>query len=122
VLIEAQNKRYWDTTISGNYIGASRTAILETLPKVVISPPKIKPKSTTSRLETWFFELRGAASAHPILTLFFIIGTLVGGGIWGRGRIKSGKGFPGFPGAGGFFKLDGKEGLLGGGGPSGKVD
>ncbi|KAH0543449.1 hypothetical protein FGG08_002214 [Glutinoglossum americanum] len=120
VINDEDNKRYWDTTISGSYIGASRTAILETIPKVIISPPKIKPKSTISRMENLFFEVRGAAYSHPFLTLGLLIGAF-GGGVWGRGRIKKGKGFAGFGGpGGGFFKIDGKDGLLGGGNPSGK--
>ncbi|KAH0556133.1 hypothetical protein GP486_005935 [Trichoglossum hirsutum] len=122
VINDEDNKRYWDTTISGNYISASRTAILETIPKVAVSPPKIKPKSTISRMESLFFDLRGAAYSHPFLTLGLLMGAL-GGGIWGRGRIKRGRGFAGFGSSGGgFFKLDGKDGLLGGSAPGGKVD
>lgn len=46
---------------------------------------------------------------------------MIGVAVWGRGRIRKGKGANG-GGAGGFFQLDGKEGLLNGGGPYGKVD
>ncbi|KAI9783512.1 MAG: hypothetical protein M1839_003682 [Geoglossum umbratile] len=122
VINDEDNKRYWDTTIFGNYISASRTAILETIPRVICNPPKIKPKSTITSLEVLFFQIRGAAYSHPLITLCLLIGAF-GGGLWGRGRIKKGRLLTGFGGhGGGFFKLDGKEGLLGTGGSGGKVD
>ena len=71
-------------------------------------------------MENLFFEIRGAAYSHPLLTVGLLIGAF-SGGVWGLGRIKKGKGFAGFGGPG-FFKLDGKDGLLGGGNPIGKVD
>jgi protein disulfide-isomerase len=112
-LILLQNRRYWDTTITGNSIMASRTSILETLPKVVISPPKIKPKSTISNFEKFFFDIRGAISGHPILSIGFIAGMVVSAFVWGRKRLRRSRG--------GYFRLDEKDGLLGGN-MNGKVD
>jgi len=112
-----QNHRYWDTTISGAPIVPSRTSILETVPKVISSPPKISSKSSTGVIQRIFFSLRGAATGHPWLSLGLLIGIVIGTSIWGKGRMRRGKG--GSP--GGFFQLDGKEGLLSGGG-YGKAD
>lgn len=91
----------------------SRTSILETIPKVVSSPPKIKPKLTISNFEKVFFDIRGAASEHPYLTIGLVAGVLIGGVMWGRGRMRRSRG--------GFFRLDEKDGLLGGT-SNGKVD
>jgi protein disulfide-isomerase len=92
---------------------ASRTSILETISKVVASPPKIKPKSTISSFEKFFFDLRGAISGHPFLSIGMIGGILLGVTWFGRGRIRRSRG--------GFFRLDEKDGLLGGTN-NGKVD
>lgn len=107
----------------------SRTSILETLPKVVASPPKISAKSSTGLIQRVFFGLRGAATGHPWVSLGMLIGIVIGTLVWGRGRIKSGGGggwkkSRGSGGGGGFFQLvDGKEGFLnGGGGAYGKAD
>jgi protein disulfide-isomerase len=91
---------------------ASRTSILETIPKVVSSPPKIKPKSTISSFEKFFFDIRGAISGHPFLSIGAIAGIVVGAAWYGRGRMRRSRG--------GFFRLDEKDGLLGVNG--GKVD
>ena len=114
----------------GNYIIPSRTSILETLPKVVSSPPKIKSKSTNSSIENVFFELRKASNRHPYLSLGVFVAVLVSLALWGRGKIRRGKGPSGLTSGSnqraGFFRLDGKESLLGtaglGGGQNGKVD
>ena len=107
-----QNRRYWDQTITGNSIMASRTSILETIPKVVASPPKIKPKSTISNFEKFFFDVRGAISGHPFLSIGVIAGIVLSVTMWGRGRARRSRGF---------FRLDEKDGLLGGN-TNGKVD
>ncbi|KAI9784066.1 MAG: hypothetical protein M1835_003657 [Candelina submexicana] len=116
VINDEDNRKYWDTTSAGGYIVPSRTSILETLPKIVSNPPKLTPKSTTGRIEEAFFRLRGASSSHPWLTLAFVFVGLVIGGLWGKGRIRRGKGFGG--GGGGFFTLDGEKGA----GAGGKAD
>lgn len=90
----------------------SRTSILETLPRVISNPPKIPAKSTSGVLQQVFFAIRDGAVNHPIITLMLLVGALLGG-MWGRGRIRRSRG--------GFFMLDGKEGLLNGGG-YGKAD
>jgi protein disulfide-isomerase len=91
---------------------ASRTSILETIPKVVASPPKIKPKSTISNFEKFFFDIRGAISGHPFLSIGVIAGIVLGVMMYGRRMRRS---------RGGFFRLDEKDGLLGGN-MNGKVD
>ena len=101
----------------------SRTSILETLPKVVASPPKISSKSSTGLIQRVFFGLRGAATGHPYVSLGMLIGIVIGTFLWSRGRLRGGggkkRGSPG--GGGGFFQLDGKEGFLNGAG-YGKAD
>lgn len=92
---------------------ASRTSILETIPKVVASPPKIKPKSTISNFEKFFFDVRGAISGHPYLSVGVLAGILIGVAMWMKGRTRRSRG--------GFFRLDEKDGLLGGP-ANGKVD
>ncbi|KAI9783164.1 MAG: hypothetical protein M1816_001486 [Peltula sp. TS41687] len=136
IINDEENRRYWDTTVSGNYIMPSRTSILETLPKVVSSPPKLKPKSTTSSIGLLLFEIRKAFHNHPYFGFAGVLAALVTLSIWGRGRIRRGRGVAGGlmngssgHGGVGFFKLDGKEGGLsgsagshGGGNQNGKVD
>ncbi|KAM0795147.1 hypothetical protein BDR22DRAFT_814057 [Usnea florida] len=117
VINDEDNRRYWDTTISGAPIMPSRTSILETIPKVISSPPKISSKSSTGFIQRIFFGLRGAATGHPWVSLGMLIGIVIGTLIWGRGRMKMGK----KRNSGGFFQLDGKEGFLNGGG-YGKAD
>jgi protein disulfide-isomerase len=92
---------------------ASRTSILETIPKVVSSPPKIKPKSTIGSIEKFFFDVRGAISGHPFVSVGLMIGIVIGVLMYGRGRMRRSRG--------GFFRLDEKDGLLGGS-MGGKVD
>ncbi|KAL8648387.1 MAG: hypothetical protein Q9210_005015, partial [Variospora velana] len=112
VIIDEDNHRYWDRTVSGAPIVPSRTSILETIPKVTSNPPQLSAKSTTGAIQHAFFQARGGMASHPILSLALLIGVVVGA-YWGKGRIRRGKGGVG----GGFFQLDGKEGWLNGGGP-----
>jgi protein disulfide-isomerase len=105
---------------------ASRTSILETIPLVVSSPPKLSPKSTVGTIETFFFFTRSFLNAHPILFFIFLGLTVAVAAVFGRGRLlRRGVGRGGILGnssnGGGFFHLDGKEGLLNGG-STGKVD
>ncbi|KAH8659165.1 hypothetical protein BGZ60DRAFT_471864 [Tricladium varicosporioides] len=113
IINDEDSRRYWDNTISGSPIMASRTSILETIGKVVKNPPAIKPKTTISKFEKFFFDLRGAFSGHPFLSVGVIAGMVLGAMMWGRGRMRRNRG--------GFFRLDEKDGLLGGG-MNGKVD
>jgi protein disulfide-isomerase len=89
----------------------------------VKQPGKIKPKSSIGGIHRFFFHLRVTIQHHPyfwlivtvVLSLFALL-------YW---RRKSGHGLSmSLPmwGDKGYFKLDGKEGLLGNGGGNGKVD
>lgn len=108
----------------------SRTSILETVSKVVSSSPKLRPKSTTSSILKPFFEIRRVFRNHPYLGLAGLLAILVTTSVWGRRRIRRGRGPGGLMNSSGqgvgFFRLDGKEGLLGsaglGGNQNGKVD
>ncbi|KAJ5273104.1 hypothetical protein N7478_008229 [Penicillium angulare] len=129
IINDEDNRRYWDLASSGAPIMASRTSILETIPLVISSPPKLSPKSTIGTIESFFFYTRSFLSSHPIL-FFILLGlTVAVATIFGRGRFlrRTGLGRGGIlgnspsAGSGGFFHLDGKEGLLNGG-STGKVD
>ncbi|KAJ5974212.1 hypothetical protein N7481_011422 [Penicillium waksmanii] len=126
IVNDEDNRRYWDTASSGAPVMASRTSILETIPLVISSPPKLAAKSTIGTFETFFFYTRSFLSSHPIL-FFILLGiTVAVATIFGRGRLlrRSGLGRGGIIGnsnGGGFFHLDGKEGILNGG-STGKVD
>ncbi|KAG8630728.1 hypothetical protein KVT40_002347 [Elsinoe batatas] len=149
VVNDEENHRYWDTTITGNPIVPSRTSILETLPKIVASPPKISPKSTASFFGHIYYTLRQSFLSHPFLSsgalvILLLLVTLSLRGSRGRGvqlghhAVQGGVngGLPGAGekerkgwGTGGFFQLPmnggGKEGLgglLGGNGGGEKAD
>lgn len=114
-----QNRRYWDTTITGNHIVPSRTSILETIPKVITSPPKIASKSTTSSFMRVFWSLKNAWSKHPWLVLGLALGLCLGGVVVSRKMRRHQFG------SGGFFNLDREKGLFGGllgANTNGKVD
>jgi protein disulfide-isomerase len=104
---------------------ASRTSILETIPLVIASPPKLSPKSTIGTFETFFFFTRSFLTSHPILFFVFLGITVAVVTIVGRGRllrrVTRGGIIGNANGGGGFFHLDGKEGFLNGG-STGKVD
>ncbi|KFY19345.1 hypothetical protein V491_04485 [Pseudogymnoascus sp. VKM F-3775] len=114
IINDEDNRRYWDTTINDNPILPSRTSILETVPKVITSPPKIKPKYTISNFSKVFFDIRRGAGAHPILTIGLLVAIILAAVGFGRKKRRS---------RGGFFRLDDEKnlGLLGGDG-NGKVD
>lgn len=92
---------------------ASRTSILETIPNVVHSPPKIKPKSTIGSIEKFFFDIRSSISSHPWISIGSLIGVAIVAAMYWRKRVRRSRG--------GFFRLDEKDGILGGG-ANGKVD
>ncbi|KAI4236927.1 MAG: hypothetical protein LQ349_002225 [Xanthoria aureola] len=118
VIIDEDNHRYWDHTVSGAPIVPSRTSILETLPKVVSNPPQLSSRSTAGPIKHVFYQARGGMASHPFLTIVVMIGAVVGAS-WGKDRIRKSRGHSG---SGGFFQLDGKEGWLSSGGPYGKAD
>jgi protein disulfide-isomerase len=91
---------------------ASRTSILETIKYVTASPPKIHPKSTISNFEKFFFDIRSAIGGHPFLSVIAVVVGLVVGVVYLKRRGRGRKGY---------FRLDEKDGLLGGG-AGGKVD
>lgn len=104
---------------------ASRTSILETIPLVIANPPKLSPKSTVGSIESAFFFTRSFISDHPIIFVLLLIISVAAVTFLARGRKRGALGRGGILGAagssGGFFQLDGKEGLLNGG-STGKVD
>lgn len=113
IINDEDNHCYWDTTITGNAIIPSRTSILETIPKVVSSPPKIKAKSTISRIEKFFFDIRAGIREHPYLTGICLLGIIMATLYFGRDRERRSRA--------GFFRLDDKDKLIGSA-LNGKVD
>ena len=111
-----QNKRYWDATVSGASIVPSRSSILETLGKITADPPRLSPKYTSNRVEQVYFKAKAASRSHPWASSVLFLVALVVALFLGRRRLRRSR-----RSSGGFFQLDGKEGLLGGA-PSGKVD
>jgi protein disulfide-isomerase len=73
---------------------------------VVASPPKIKPKMTISSFEKFFFVIKSSAAKHKFITIGIIAGTIFAALYYSKNRVRRGRG--------GFFKLDEKDGLLGG--------
>ncbi|KAF7177392.1 hypothetical protein CNMCM7691_005597 [Aspergillus felis] len=127
IINDQDNRRYWDATSSGAPIMASRTSILETIPLVIADSSKLKPKSTVGTFEYIFFVTRSFISGHPIIFVALLTISIVAVTYLARARLaKRGLSRGGILGAvqsnsAGFFRLDGKEGLLNGGG-TGKVD
>ncbi|KAG5982638.1 hypothetical protein E4U55_001618 [Claviceps digitariae] len=112
IINDEDNRRYWDQTVTGNYIMASRTSIMETLDKIVYGPHVIKYKLTVSTIEKIFYDIKTAFSEHPFLSMGCVIGMTFGFLSWFRGRTRKARG--------GHFRLDDsmgikdlKEGLLG---------
>jgi protein disulfide-isomerase len=105
----------------------SRTSILETIPLVISNSPKLKSKSTVGIVESVFFQTRSFISSHRFFSLFFFASLLGIAAHFARRTFSKRKSVGGYGGilggstTGGFFKLDGKEGLLNGG-AMGKVD
>ncbi|KAK8080009.1 thioredoxin [Apiospora hydei] len=88
IINDEDNRRYWDQTITGHHITPSRTSILETISKVTVSPPKIKPKLTISSFEKVFFDMRVTFTEHPYLSIGCFAGLALGIGSWLRGRLR----------------------------------
>ncbi|KAL7822881.1 thioredoxin protein [Trichoderma gracile] len=120
IINDQDSRKYWDSTVTGNYILVSRTSILETLDKVVYTPQALKPKLTISSFEKIFFDIRVSFTEHPYLTLGCIVGIAFGVFSWLRGRSRRGRGH---------FRLedsisirDFKDGFLGGSNGNTKAD
>ncbi|KAL7950351.1 thioredoxin domain-containing protein [Trichoderma barbatum] len=120
IINDQDNRKYWDTTVTGNYILVSRTSILETLDKVVYTPQALKPKLTISSFEKIFFDIRQSFTEHPYLFIGCIASIAFGAFSWLRGRTRRGRGH---------FRLedsisirDFKEGFLGGSNGNTKAD
>ncbi|KAL9113018.1 MAG: hypothetical protein Q9227_002883 [Pyrenula ochraceoflavens] len=139
IINDEDYRRYWDVTDSGAPITPSRTSILETIPRVVASPPKLTSKSTIGSVEQVFFRIRNFSSWHPYWAIAGLVACVIGLAIMARRRMKAaglksptassfGNGLLGGLGKNGkgYFHLDGKEGLLGtlgvGGGAGEKAD
>ncbi|KAH7031278.1 thioredoxin [Microdochium trichocladiopsis] len=92
IINDEDNRRYWDQTITGNYIIPSRTSILETISKVTASPPMLKPKLTISAFEKVFFDIRMAFTEHPIISYGGVVIAVLFGLRYFRGRLRGGRG------------------------------
>ncbi|EER40031.1 thioredoxin [Histoplasma capsulatum H143] len=128
IIIDEDNRRYWDTSPSGAYIMPSRTSILETISQVISPSSRLKAKSTVGIFESMYFRTRSFFHKHPVLSIALFFVALIFAYLFMKGRHRRNRGPAGLLGAvtgssgAGFFHLDGKEGLLGGGNGSGKVD
>ncbi|KAF2877486.1 thioredoxin-like protein [Massariosphaeria phaeospora] len=109
IINDEGNRRYWDLTITGEPIRPSRTSILETIGKVITSPPKITPKSTTGSFTGFFLSIGDFYTGHPWLALGGAIGFILAASLFGRSRMRRRT----FGNTGSFFQLDNKEGILG---------
>jgi protein disulfide-isomerase len=106
----------------------SRTSILETIPLVISNSSKLKSRSTVGFFEATIFHTKSFIVNHPIISLILFVALAVAATISYRKRNARRAGPGGSGGilgvgnsSSGFFKLDGKEGLLNGG-STGKVD
>lgn len=122
IVNDENNKRYWDVTMTGNPIVPSRTSILETLPRILVSPPKISPKSTTTALGHVWWIIRGQLLSHPIVSAVMLTAMFAMFFLWSRRLLwRTSE-------RAGYFRVGEKggpmDGLLGGnsGAQQGKVD
>ncbi|KAL7266996.1 hypothetical protein RUND412_010432 [Rhizina undulata] len=99
VINDEDSKKYWDTTIDDSPIHPSRSQILETIQVVINNPGRIKAKSTSSKLDNLFSSLTANAHGHPWIFFGFMLMGLASVALWGRERIRKGRG--------GFFRLEG---------------
>ncbi|KAF2748636.1 thioredoxin-like protein [Sporormia fimetaria CBS 119925] len=112
IINDEDNKRYWDTTTSGEPIRPSRTYIIETVSKIVNNPSSIAAKSTSGTFSRGFFHLRNFCSGHPFLAFLIALGFGLTAYYARRSRVRR---------RGGHFQLNG-NGLLGAHGGGGKKD
>ncbi|KAF1813225.1 disulfide isomeras-like protein [Eremomyces bilateralis CBS 781.70] len=122
IINDQANRRYWDTTITGNHIMPSRTSILETLPKVIANPPKIPAKSTHGSIGRVVFGITSFASNHSFISLGIVVGALLLVYLTNKHRVRR-RSHGHTP---GFFHMSDPEkmmgGFMGGGAAAGKVD
>ncbi|CAI6089876.1 hypothetical protein V2G26_006686 [Clonostachys chloroleuca] len=110
VIINDQDSRqYWDNTVTGNYIMVSRTAISESLDKIIYGRNVIKPKLAVSIFEKALLDIRVTFVEHPYLSSGCVVGVLFGLFTIFKGRFRR---------RAGYFKLDEpkgsfKDGILG---------
>ncbi|EMD63144.1 hypothetical protein GGP41_005166 [Bipolaris sorokiniana] len=109
IINDEDNRRYWDSTISGEPIRLSRAAILETIKMVTANPPKITPKSSTGRFMTTYISVRHFIGNHPFISLGLFVGFFTAVMLFGKSRRRRQFGT-----TGSYFQLGEKDGLLGG--------
>jgi protein disulfide-isomerase len=80
--------RYWDNSATGNYIMVSRTAISETLDKIVYGPQVIKPKLRINIFQKMWLDIRIQFSDHPYLSFGGLAGILFGLFSWYRSHHR----------------------------------
>ncbi|KAF2762972.1 protein disulfide isomerase [Pseudovirgaria hyperparasitica] len=117
IINDEDNRQYWDVTINGDPIRASRTSISETLRSVTANPPKISPKSTSSPIMRVYYRFIRLFTKHPIIMGVAMLVSTVLGILYSR-RARRGRTFGE---TGGYFNLSEKGGLLNGG-TGGKTD
>lgn len=117
--------------MTGNSITPSRTAILDTIPKVLRG--ELTAKSTISRIHKFFFNIKQLLNGHPVWCALVFIGACIAAVIIGKGSRRRRSGWvrldekDSYNGSSGMDRLVGIGGLLGGNGGragvgSGKVD
>lgn len=89
VVNDEANRGYWDNTITGNAIVPSRTSILETLPKLVANPPKIKAKTTHTTMDHFWWTLKRGIIRHPFLNAGIVLVVVIAVSLWVRSKLKS---------------------------------
>ncbi|KAF1834081.1 thioredoxin-like protein [Decorospora gaudefroyi] len=114
IINDEDNRRYWDSTVSGEPIRLSRAAILETIKMVTSNPPKIAPKSTTGRIAGMYLSIRHFIGHHPFVSLGMFVGFFTAAALFGKSRRRRQ-----FGSTGAYFQLGEKDGLLGGMGNGG---
>ncbi|CAN9108530.1 unnamed protein product [Alternaria alternata] len=108
IINDEDNRRYWDSTISGEPIRLSRAAILETIKMVTSNPPKIAAKSTTGRIAGMWLSIRHFVNNHPFISLGMFVGFFTAATLFGNSRRRRQ-----FGSTGSYFQLGEKDGLLG---------
>ncbi|ODV88998.1 hypothetical protein CANCADRAFT_32396 [Tortispora caseinolytica NRRL Y-17796] len=77
IIVRYDEGKYWDETQSGEPISASRSEVLDTLFAIMRSPPLLSPKSSVSRISTWFYLVQNWVLFHVKLSLFFLFCSII---------------------------------------------